>query len=67
MSNTTATRGRRPMGLIQRLDALRNRYAKAQSYHQASEHIALEMQRLVTKQLRKEIRQDRKEKSHERK
>lgn len=60
MSNTTATRGRRPMGLIQRLDALRNRYAKAQSYHRASEHIALEMQRLVTKQLRKEIRQDRK-------
>ena len=48
------------MTILQRLEILRNRYAKAQSYHRASEHIAFAMQKLVTKQLRKEIREDRK-------
>ena len=58
MSNGTANKAQ---SLTDRLAAIRNRYAKAQSYHRASEHIAYEMQKLVTKQLRKEIRQDKKE------
>ena len=49
------------MTVLQRLEILRNRYAKAQSYHRASKHIAHEMQKLITKQLRKEINQDKKE------
>ena len=52
------------MKIIERLEILKQRYAKARRNHQERESIAREMMLLVLKQMKREIRQDRKADRH---